>query len=809
MKKFLVYAFYTVLFIGIAARLAAVELKPASVEQGFVEPGQAATFRFIAENGDLASAECCILDAWGNSVQSLQATYDGTTVTAAVEKLPLGFWELEFPAAQQRFGIISMPPFRETPDSFFAIDAAFSWLVHDDALREGLIKAAKRYGIGMIRERIRWGEIEPAENGWNWETNSRYDALRKFSKENGMEILELFHDAPAWIGRIERYPDDLLKTATSWETIAQRLMPTWGALEIWNEPEISFGGDLPADQYVPMVKAITHHLRLSNVSTPIFGGVMAHFEPDWLATAAHNGLLNVIDGFSFHTYDRAPSMEDLVAQYRGWLIKYGKETMPLWLTECGRPWKKGPKRPEITEDWTSAVDIAMKGIEARCCGVERYFPFVYPYYEELENNFGMMDKFGTPTRAFAAYVQSVRMLAASEYLGDLQFDNPDILRARVFGKNGEVILVLYTGKMKEQKSFSFPGNMQGSILGIAHATGEEIVPEPNGTIPLNSESMVYVRLERKSVESLLNMDTAAMKLYRPSRERRKTVYSATPVVLRYQFDKDKVTAAPQGYTIRPTKEKTLPITIRVFNLQQEQVTYPLRFSFGGSPGGVPSESRSVLVPARSFADTVWTLPLDAAELTSGNVLPVRIDIEGTDNALVMHFYGEATWDGIVASVSNVTEFPVGEMARWSKNAATICTMSMEKPESDEPAVWRMNASFGDGDRWVYPRFDIPESIDLSKGDGIMLWARCIGNATASCMLVEPHGAGYMVRAAIKNDGEWHAVKLPFERFTHVSAMAPDPNGKLDIDEVRTFLFGANCEGTDCVLELKKAALYAH
>ena len=134
-------------------------------------------------------------------------------------------------------------------------------------------------------------------------------------------------------------------------------------------------------------------------------------------------------------------------------------------------------------------------------------------------------------------------------------------------------------------------------------------------------------------------------------------------------------------------------------------------------------------------------------------------------------------------------------------------MVMEKPKADEQAVWRMFATFGDGDRWVYPIFAIPQEINFSKGDGLLLWARCIGDAKPSLMLYDG-GSGYMVAPAINNDGDWHVVKLPFERFVHTGATAPDLNGKLDLDQVRKFSFGANCHGANCVLELKKVALYA-
>ena len=788
--------FFVILSLVFVAPLAAVELKPVNVDQGFVEPGRAATFRFTVEDGDLASTEYRILDAWGNPIKTDQATVDGKTLTANVEQLAQGFWELEFPATQQRFGIVTLPSFQGKPDAFFAIDAALSWLVRDDSLREGLIRAAKRSGIGMVRERVSWRAIEPQENVWNWEADRRYEKLRKTFKDIGVEVLEIFHDAPQWTGLVEKYPDDLLKTAAAWEAVGKRWAPLWNALEIWNEPDISFGAHLPADQYVPMVKAIAHRLKQSEIRTPIIGGVVAHFEPQWHENAAQNGLLDVVDGYSFHTYSRALAMESLVAKYRVWLTKYGKETMPLWLTECGRPWKRGPKRPPIAEDWVSAVDIAMKGVESRCCGVERYFPFVYPYYDERESNFGMMDKFGTPTRAFAAYAQMIRLLAGSEYIGDLKLDEPAILRARAFAKGDEIILVLCTGEMKERKTVTIPGN----VLGVAHATGEEIIAQQKNSVPLSAESMVYVRMERASMEASLDQETDAMKLYRPSRQTAPTARSATPVVLRYQFDKERVVAMTQGYEIRRTVEKTLPVTVRVFNFQSEQATYPLRFSVGG-------EQRNVVVPAQGFVDTVWNLPLDTAGLHSGDFLTVRVDVDGLENSLALSFRSEATWDGILAAVGSVTEFPVGEMNRWSANAPKICTMTMEKPNPEEPAVWRMNASFEDGDRWVYPRFEIPESIDLSKGDGLILWARCIGDAKAGFMLFESGGVAYFVPGAIKNDGEWHVVKLPFKRFGHVGATRPDPNGKLDLDQVRRFSFGANSNAKDCVLELKKVALY--
>ena len=72
----------------------------------------------------------------------------------------------------------------------------------------------------------------------------------------------------------------------------------------------------------------------------------------------------------------------------------------------------------------------MKAIEARVGGIERYFAFVYPFYEENESNFGMLDRRGTPLRSLAAYSRAAAVLGHKRYLGDLRCDLPAVKRTR-------------------------------------------------------------------------------------------------------------------------------------------------------------------------------------------------------------------------------------------------------------------------------------------------------------------------------------------------------------------------------------------
>ena len=69
------------------------------------------------------------------------------------------------------------------------------------------------------------------------------------------------HDSPSGLGRGGKYPRDLVGAAASWGEIAGRWNSGWADWKIWNEPDIFFGGDLPADQYVAVAKALSYCAR--------------------------------------------------------------------------------------------------------------------------------------------------------------------------------------------------------------------------------------------------------------------------------------------------------------------------------------------------------------------------------------------------------------------------------------------------------------------------------------------------------------------------------------------------------------------
>ncbi|MDR2114949.1 MAG: glycoside hydrolase family 5 protein [Planctomycetaceae bacterium] len=800
MKQFLIIL--AVLFL--TAPLFAVTLKPENVEQFFVAPDTESIIRFqIVGDGKTETAEFRLS---GAETKTIPAVIDGNIISATVN-LSRGFWELELD--KQRFGIVSLPAFKGKPDKFFAIDGALSWLVRDDQLRNGLVKSAKRNGITMIRERLSWNDIESKPNQFQWETGRRYDSVRKLCKEQGIEILDVFHNAPNWMDTIEKYPSDLVKTAKSWNTVANYWNTAWGGFEIWNEPEIGFGAELPADQYVPMARAIAYQLKQSNIPTPLFGGVMSHFHPIWLKNAAENGLLHDVDGFSFHSYDHAPSLEKLIGNYRNFLKESGYESIPLWLTECGHAWKRGTERPLPDQDLVSAVDITMKGVESRCCGVERYFPFVYPYYDEREKNFGMTDKLGTPCRSIAAYIQLIHVLSGSEYVGDLKIEDSAVLRTRVFepvafnseiNDRNELVTVLYTGTLPQPKSLKLPS---GNIKKVESLFGEPLKLSDNGELLIRSNSLYYIWFDKASIVDYLKIDTNAMKLYQSAKKPRKRNDKIPAVVLRFQYDKEKLAATPDGYFISLDIENPLPMKFRVFNLDQNENKYNLRFEIGS----ITETQNEVVVGGHGFADVIWNLPLEKIKISTGELQKLRVTVnEAKNRSLVLNLRGEATWDGVMSGAKNVYELPINDLSRWQKNAPPICISEIECNDN----IWRMTATFNkEGDRWVYPRLKLPDDVNLSNASGIIVEARCNGDALPRFFLFEESGAGYINGPIFKSDGNWHVIKLSFTQFQHAGATRPDENNQLDLDRVNFISLGVNSKESKCVLEIKKIVVYSN
>ncbi len=544
-----------------------------------------------------------VLDYWDRQVMSvpLERT-DGNVVRAEV-KLPAGFYDLAFAPAGQRFGLVVLPELKGRPDPFFCIDAAMSWLVGADSQRADMVRILRRCAIAAARERVAWSQINQRPDQWNWDSMHRYETLRWLYADWGVGVLEMWHDAPGWTGRLGRFPADLIGLSRSWQRIIRRWRPAWIGLEIWNEPDIFFSGNLPADQYVALVRAAVWAARQAGLERPLIGGAFAHFNDPYMACAAANELPALVDVISFHTYATAMQLEPLVTRYRNWLDDTGQESMPLWITESGRPWRRGPDRPPTALDAASALDITMKAIEARACGVERYFAFVYPFYEERQDNFGMTGRRGTPLRSFAAYAQLARTLAQKHYRGDLQSNDERIKAARLFGDSDETLLLLYSGEPdgKLRVELDLPVERAEGIDGRA------IAADRRGAIFLG-DGLAYVWLQRGAIEGRLKREAKRMRLWRLGHRPLSRREPPLPIVLKLQPERRTLQPTTEGYRLRSHLD-SFALTVRLFNLGSEPLDVAIETQVQGGLLLARTSKQPVHIEPESSEDVTWQAKL--------------------------------------------------------------------------------------------------------------------------------------------------------------------------------------------------------
>ncbi|AHF90520.1 glycosyhydrolase [Opitutaceae bacterium TAV5] len=791
-------------FTTLAVLPAANALQPSDLTDFFPSSQAGADLPLRFHDAPSATVvSCTIRDYTGATLRTEQIkTGDDGRFAVSTQNLAAGFYELDAtlspsPAAategnasstkprSHSFTFLRLPPKpadatdKNTP-YFFSADTAFSWLVPRQDNRPARINTlAQALPGGLARERLSWAGLHPAPGRFDWETDRAYETTRRAYETAGVKILEMFHDAPAWLGRGQnkKFPQDLVESARSWSVIGKRWERYWGAIEIWNEPNLSFGDLQPGDQYTPLVKAVRYALRTANVSTPIGGGVFAYLTPDYLSQCARNGLLDESDFISFHHYGDALGIEKKITEVRDWLREYGHESKPVWLTEIGQPWNgSNGDAAARSQQQENACVFAMQGVESRACGVAGWFPFVYPAYNEHGyNNFGMTDERGLPLRSTAAAAAASRLLAQTSYAGDLALPdipgNKNVRKIRVFDKTpaiaDEVLVIVYTGDVAEGAAVTLPFAVKSALgvdgralLPVSSGRGQVEVPVPDG--------LVYVIAGKSAIAPYLDTRTEAMRLTKIANSPPPPLPDVSPIVLQPSLDLDasKITAVVRGYILPPEAEEgaglAIPVTVRVNNLSGKP--HEVSLSHNALHDGAAGEA--VVIEPHSFKDAVFNIdPLKLPARSDGVhsfVVKATHDGDGGRVAPVaVDFIPSLGLEQYLAQNPYQFTLPIAETHRWQANANGRIIWGKISPE----AKWGYRVKFSKGDRWAYPRFSIPQEVELDRVTGVLLRARCEQAAEVRLMSWDQEGAqNFTTSRLIPADGKWHVACVPLSAW---------------------------------------------
>lgn len=604
-------------------------IKPESCTEVFIEPDVSTDVHFEVSRGVVGSVSLRydIRDYDENHISSGFATVTGEKQITTQVNLPQGFYEIVFVASGEPLGIVSSPTQAAPFDKYFGINSIFAvnarhsrWGV--EGIEEG-VKVLKRSGITSMREMSHWSQAERVkgdlDNLWTYRyTDDIYDIALNY----GVEVLEFQTHFPEWSyrgpqrdGDLVNMPTELFTIEDSIVTMAERWQDHRCAYQVLNE---SNHKSFPADEAGAVTKFFSWLLQAMGIATPVIGGGYAPYTRDYemVRVTCENGLLDVIDAFAFHRYGAQHMAQGDVEYYRSVMTQYPRGNMPLWVSEMGLYWPRGPYRPTPQQAKTTAFDIITKVVEFKATGVERVFPFCLDFFEEGDRNYGMLDLYRSPIHQMGAYVNAIRMLSNAEYVGDLSGSVSGVISARVFQKGSNAIIVINTGTLDPTLvnlpmfvSAGSASSIDGRVLSVSTSWYRDQFVVTGG--------IAY--LQRGLSGLSLDTSTTAMSLKQIADTWNNTPRQTSPVIFHYRAGN-----VERGYNQYNCLPEVVEILLWNFSNSPQQVEPVLN-----APAGVvvtAGPQVPVTIPPRSRVSIFWNLNW------SNRLASNRYDVFVTDNA---------------------------------------------------------------------------------------------------------------------------------------------------------------------------------
>jgi hypothetical protein len=335
--------------------------------------------------------------------------------------------------------VVRAQPYLDSP---FASDGAISWLVAPEQFTP-TASLMQKAGISWIRDRINWTEVESQRGVFKW---GKYENSVNAQHSSGVKISMTFHDAPSWAKKPgHKLPEPEAMYHFAYEAgkhFAGRIQ----AWEIWNEADIGFSAaiDTPA-HYAAVLKAAYLGFKAADPSIIVLTGGWTHLFKKFVNQVLRNDIQQYYDVFNFHNHVGKPSKFNVavVDRYRK-LLEDFKINKPMWLTEAGYAI---PTNPEAIFSPADARDqarfLVQSFVESIAHGVDKHFYFVFPYYLEGINDWGILRKDLTVYPSYVALANLTDTLRIGQYVGRLA-GTPDGAESFVFETGQGKVAVLWS-----------------------------------------------------------------------------------------------------------------------------------------------------------------------------------------------------------------------------------------------------------------------------------------------------------------------------------------------------------------------------
>lgn len=729
-----------------------------------------------------------IEDYFGNEVVRERVAFDENvpSYTFALPQLPRGHYTITAEADENGQPIhdyvsivMNRSERRAVADSPFAMDVAGGSLF-PAADAPNYARAVWLTGVDYVRERMHWNSIESVPGTMTFD---KYDPYNEAYGDYGIRVLELNHIAPAWAKDPGKSLPRNLLDAYAWAKASVVHNGSQSDWEFWNEPDIGYSADSePADRYAAFLKATTIAARDAGVPTRVALAGIAYPPGNYVEQLMQNDIAGYIDMYNFHGHrndndgSRVLSTPPTFAVNAKFIADYGLDDKPIYVTEAGVSLKFASGSQSLTAEQlrTQARYLTTSTIESIAMGVDKHFWFVFPHYLENGMSWGSFSSQGAPYAAINAEAAMTHALGEAEYRGRLD-GVPAGVSGYVFKDGTDSVAAFWSENdtpltVRAGSGTALLTDIMGREQQVASASGDyELSAGPD---------IRYLRIPG----DFPGLTEAAYDAPTPQAPE---LSAAERVVLAQQYPEATASKAKtKGYAL--DKSATTEVKVDVYNFNASPMTGTIAgTTYGGWSLSVPSQQATIA----PYSKTTLTFGLTGGPNVMADVA-FPVVFQGT-------FDGDKTSKSVtmVASDENPPATPSAlvpeydDPARWSTNLSAGSTGTVTSPA---PGEIQFDYAFGSGDKWTYPRFELPEGAMFADTEGLtfeVYFETPVDGVVVRSFMYEQNGAEYFTSAGIAPTGGWQSVKIPWSDFAAFGT--PDDNFHLDPDQIRKISIGIN------------------
>lgn len=696
-------------------------------------------------------------------------------------RLPVGFYRLRTEGEVKWISCAVLEPLpAPTPmTSPIALDVAMAWFYPKKKM-DSVANLCVLAGVNWVRDRLSWGQMEPKKG--EWAGKNRYDESAQAQAQAGLQVLQVNHSSPSWANpNHKRFPLDLRDAYRFYREMARRWQGQVEAFEPWNEADISGFGGHTGSEMATLQKASYLGLKAGNPNGIACLNVFAMHNRPQLDDLQENEAWPYFDTYNLHHYESFENYPKLYADHRA--VSAGK---PLWVSECALPVKwagdETLKEPTDADLRIQSERVAKTFACSLHEGSVATFYFMLPHYVEKQTQFGLLRPDLTPRPGYVALAAVGHWLADAKPLGRLS-DVGDTVRAYLFharsGGQRREVLVTWTTSGQTELALPVVPNAVVDHLGRNRSA--------TSRLPLSSAPLFAVLPEGSAKQLILQP---------PSEAPARLAGNPSPVVIQALWPEEKVLLKKSAYRLAPDKGEAVPLF--VYNFSEAPVSGVLRVSV---PEGWQANSFGKMnIAPQSRAELRLELACRAARVLPPNAT-VRVTGDFGPAGQPVLSMRVMTDPELLTRQTGVSVSGAALAARW---AAGISGGAVTISERDGAVA--VEAEPTGADRWVYPRFVFPAGQHVPDGAlGLCCTLALIeGSGTFRAIFDESNRSGYVVDfLAQPKPGQTLEALALFENAAHGAGWSkPDPNHRLDADQIVAFKIGCNPESAKVVFTLK-------